>query len=132
MTFADGLNELGKEKGLGSAGGIGLAAKIAVGNELLDAVKGGIDDLENAGGGGVDERAEDELGLGERVLSGSTVVKGARKGGSRIRVSVSERGRIVGGSEAKDEGFALVSELGVFAPGGVLNDLVERRDHDSG
>lgn len=130
MTFADGLDELGKEQGVGSAGGIGLAAKVAVGNQLLEAVKGGIDDLENAGGGGVDERAEDDLGLGERVLGGSTVVKGARKGGSRIRVS--ERGGIVGGSEAQDEGFALVSELGVFAPGRVLNDLVKRRDHYSG
>lgn len=130
MTFADGLDELGKEKGLRSAGGIRLTAKIAMGNQLLDAIKSRIDNLENAGGGGVEKRAEDDLGLGEGVLSGSTVVKGTRKGGSRIRVG--ERGRIFGGSEALDEGFALVSEFGVFAPGGVLNDLVKRWDHDSG
>lgn len=60
-------------------------------------------------------------------------MEGDGKGGSGIGVGVrgGSGGVGVGGSEEEVEGFALVSELGVFAPRGVLNDLVERRDHDS-
>jgi hypothetical protein len=98
-------------------------------NKLLDAINGGIDNLENAGGGGVDERAEDDLGLGERVFGGSSVVKWSRNGGSRFRVG--NRRGIFRGSKAFDDGFALVGELGVLTPGGVLNDLVQSRDNNS-
>lgn len=36
-----------------------------MGDELLNSVDGGLGDLEVAGGGGVDERAQNELGIGE-------------------------------------------------------------------
>ena len=80
VAFADGLDQLGQELGLVAAGGVGLAAEVAMGDQLLDAIDGGIGDLENAGIGGVDERAEDGLGIGERVLGCAAVVEWAWAG----------------------------------------------------
>lgn len=111
-----------------------------MGDQLLHAVDGGIGDLDVAGEAGVDEGAEDGVGVGEGELDGP-VEERAREGDVGLGGGVRGAGVAVaagggggegfgGRGELLEEGLALVGELGVLAPGGVLDDPLEgRRDH---
>ncbi|XP_071916151.1 WAT1-related protein At5g40240-like [Coffea arabica] len=47
---------------------VGLAVELAMRDELLNSIDGGLGDLEVVGVGGVDERTQNELGIGQREV----------------------------------------------------------------
>lgn len=132
VALADGLDKEEEEGGGGAARGIGLATDEGVGDEFLDAVDGGLGDLEDAGGGGIDEGAEDGVGVGEGELGGA-VVDGA---GDLGFFGCGGDGRVSWGRrrwrwrEAGDDGFALMGEFGLFARRGVFDDHIEGWGND--
>lgn len=81
-----------------------------------DAVEGGLDDLGGGGVEGEEEGVEDELGVG--------------------RDEAEERGQGIGGGvgqglELVEGGLGGGDEVGVLAPGDVLDDLVEGGAEDA-
>lgn len=79
------------------------------GEEPEGALERGLHDLAVGGVEGEDQGLEDEIGVGEGE---------AEQGGGGIR-------RGGGGLELVEGGFAGGDDVGVLAPGGVLDDLVE-------
>lgn len=113
VATANGLGDRGEEAGVGDGKGVSLAMEVRVGDELLNAVKDGFGDLEEAGGGGGDEGENDGLEVREGEVKAGAIMEGARKGGGV------EGGGIKGGKgkggigKAVDEGFALRGKLRV-------------------
>lgn len=99
-----------------------------MGNELLDGIDGGVGDLEGLREGGVDERGEEELGIGEGEVEGSVGEGSAKEGRGSRAWEGTRRG---GGQEHRREGIkkglAVMGKLGVLSPGGILDDLLQGR-----